>query len=70
MGRPFTGLSILALRTADIARRNLGERDQAFLRQIDGIRTIEQLFRGSGLSSTDALRVVARILVSGAIRIL
>jgi len=67
---PFTGLPILAPRAADIARRSLGERDQAFLRRIDGIRTIEQLFRGSGLSSTDALRVVARILVSGAIRIL
>lgn len=67
---PFTGLPILAPRSADIARRSLAEREQRFLRRIDGIRTIQELFHGSGLGSTDALRIVARLLVSGAIRIL
>ncbi len=67
---PFTGLPILAPRAADIARRSLASREQGFLRRVDGIHTIAELFHGSGLGSTDALRIVARLLLSGAIRIL
>jgi hypothetical protein len=37
---------------------------------VDGIRTLEELFDGSGLGSTDALRVVARLIRSGAVRVL
>jgi hypothetical protein len=63
-----TGLPILATRADEIARR-LGDRDRALLRRIDGQRTVQELFDGSGLGATDALRVVARLIRSGAIRI-
>jgi len=66
---PANGLPILAPRADDIARRQLGERERAVLRRIDGSRTLEELFDGSGLGSTDALRLVARLIRSGAVRI-
>jgi len=66
---PTTGLPILSPRADDIARRRLGERERALLRRIDGNRTLEELFDGSGLGSTDALRMVARLIHSGAVRI-
>jgi hypothetical protein len=66
---PSSGLPVLAPRADDIARRQLGERDRAVLKRIDGNRTLEELFDGSGLGSTDALRVVARLIRSGAVRI-
>ena len=37
--------------------------------RIDGVRTLEELFDGSGHGSTDALRIAARLLQTGAIRI-
>jgi|SRR5262245_8568475 len=66
---PPSGLPVLAPRADDIARRQLGERERAVLKRIDGTRTLEELFDGSGLGSTDALRVVARLIRSGAVRI-
>lgn len=66
---PSSGLPVLAPRADDIARRQLGERERAVLKRIDGTRTLEELFDGSGLGSTDALRVVARLIRSGAVRI-
>jgi hypothetical protein len=66
---PPSGLPVLAPRADDIARRQLGERERAVLKRIDGARTLEELFDGSGLGSTDALRVVARLIRSGAVRI-
>ena len=66
---PSTGLPILSPRADDIARRRLGERERALLRRIDGNRTLEELFDGSGLGATDALRMVARLIHSGAVRI-
>jgi len=66
---PFTGLPILAPRSEEIARQRLGDREQALLRRVDGHRTLEELFDGSGLGSTDSLRVVARLIRSGAVRI-
>ena len=53
----------------EIARSRLGERERALLVRIDGMRTFEELFDGSGLGSTDALRIAARLLRAGAIRI-
>jgi len=47
----------------------LADRDRALLRRIDGLHTLEELFDGSGLGATDALRVVARLIRTGAIRI-
>jgi hypothetical protein len=66
---PTSGLPILAPRADDIARERLGERERAVLRRIDGNRTLEELFDGSGLGSADALRMVARLVRSGAVRI-
>lgn len=66
---PSSGLPVLAPKADDIARRQLGERERAVLKRIDGARTLEELFDGSGLGSTDALRVVARLIRSGAVRI-
>ena len=53
-------------RADEIARQRLGDRERALLRRVDGNRTLEELFDGSGLGSTDALRVVARLIRSGA----
>jgi hypothetical protein len=66
---PSNGLPILAPRADEIARQRLGERERGLLRRIDGNRTLEELFDGSGLGSTDALRLVARLIRSGAVRI-
>ena len=66
---PFTGLPIVAPRSEEIARQRLGDRERALLRRVDGNRTLEELFDGSGLGSTDSLRVVARLIRSGAVRI-
>jgi hypothetical protein len=65
---PTSGLPILAARADEIARR-LGDRERALLRRIDGQRTLEELFDGSGLGATDALRIVARLIRSRAVRI-
>lgn len=67
---PSNGLPILAPRADEIARQRLGERERAVLRRIDGCRTLEELFDGSGLGSMDVLRIVARLIRSGAIRVL
>ena len=64
-----SGLPVLAPRAEEIARQRLGEREQMLLRRVDGHRTLEELFDGSGLGSTDALRVVTRLIRSGAVRI-
>jgi len=66
---PSTGLPILAPRSEEIARQRLGVVEQAVLRRVDGSRTLEELFDGSGLGSMDSLRVVARLIRSGAVRI-
>jgi len=66
---PSIGLPILAPRAEEIARRRLGERERAVLKRIDGRRTLEELFDGSGLGSLDALRLVASLIRSGAVRI-
>ena len=66
---PLSGLPILAPRADEIARQRLGERERAVLRRIDGNRTLEGLFDGSGLGSMDALRIVARLIRSGAVRV-
>jgi hypothetical protein len=67
---PSTGVPILAPRADEIARQRLGDRERAALLRIDGNRTLGELFDGSGLGSMDALRVVARLIRSGAIRVL
>ena len=66
---PLTGLPIRAPRADEIARERLGDRERAVLRRIDGSRTLEGLFDGSGLGSMDALRIVARLIRSGAVRV-
>jgi hypothetical protein len=65
---PTSGLPILAPRAEDVASR-LGDRERALLRRIDGQRTLEELFDGSGIGAMDALRIVARLIRVGAIRI-
>ncbi len=61
---------VLAPRAAEIARDRLGERERALIGRIDGLRTLEELFDGSGLGSTDALRIAAQLIRTGAIRVI
>jgi hypothetical protein len=67
---PLVGVPVLAPRAAEIARVRLGARERALIGRIDGARTLEELFDGSGVGSTDALRIAARLLRAGAIRII
>jgi hypothetical protein len=67
---PLGGVPVLAPRAAEIARARLGERERALIARIDGTRTLEELFDGSGVGSTDALRIAARLIRAGAVRII
>lgn len=67
---PLGGVPMLAPGANEIARARLGERERALLARINGKRTLEALFHGSGLGSTDALRLVARMIKVGAVRVL
>ncbi len=67
---PLGGVPVLAPRSAEIARARLGERERALIGRIDGSRTLEELFDGSGVGSTDALRIAARLIRAGAVRII
>ena len=60
---------VLAPRAAEIARDRLGDHERALIGRIDGLCTLEELFDGSGLGSTDALRIAARLIRTGAIRV-
>jgi len=66
---PLGGVPVLAPRAYEIARARLGDAERAVMARIDGVRTLEELFDGSGHGSTDALRIAARLLQTGAIRI-
>jgi hypothetical protein len=66
---PPGGVPVLAPRAHEIARARLGEAERVLLGRVDGIRTLEELFDGSGLGSLDALRTAARLIRSGAIRV-
>jgi hypothetical protein len=66
---PLGGVPVLAPRAHEIARARLGDAERAVMARIDGVRSLEELFDGSGLGSTDALRIAARLLRTGAIRI-
>jgi hypothetical protein len=66
---PLGGVPVLAPRAYEIARARLGDAERAVMVRIDGVRSLEELFDGSGLGSTDALRIAARLLQAGAIRI-
>jgi hypothetical protein len=66
---PLIGIPVLAPRAEEIARTRLGDRERGLLIRIDGSSTFEELFDGSGLGSTDALRIAARLLRAGAIRV-
>ncbi|HEY4392761.1 MAG TPA: hypothetical protein VGP64_01810 [Polyangia bacterium] len=67
---PLGGVPVLAPRAAEIARTRLAEPERALITRIDGLRTLEELFDGSGVGSTDALRIAARLIRSGAVRII
>jgi hypothetical protein len=67
---PLVGVPVLAPRAAEIARARLGERERTLITRIDGSRTLEELFDGSGVGSTDALRIAARLIRAGAVRII
>ena len=66
---PSSGLPVRAPRAAEIAASRLGPRERALLDRVDGTRTLEELFDGSGLGSTDSLRIAARLIRTGAVRI-
>ena len=67
---PLSGVPVLTPGANEIARARLGERERALLSRIDGKRRLDALFDGSGLGSTDALRLVARMIRVGAVRVL
>jgi hypothetical protein len=67
---PLVGVPVLAPRAAEIARTRLGESERLLIGRIDGLRTLEELFDGSGLGSTDALRIAARLIRTGAVRVI
>ena len=67
---PSTGLPLRAPRADEIARQRLGEQERALLGRVDGRRTLEELLDGSGLGSTDALRLVTRLIRTGAVRVI
>jgi hypothetical protein len=66
---PLGGVPVLAPRATEIARARLGDRERALVARINGARTLEELFDGSGLGSTEALRLAARLIRAGAVRI-
>jgi len=66
---PLSGIPVLAPRADEISRSRLGERERALLVRVDGLSTFEELFDGWGLGSTEALRLAARLLRAGAIRV-
>jgi hypothetical protein len=66
---PLGGVPVLAPRAHEVPRAHLGDSGRGLLARIDGIRTLEELFDGSGLGSIDALRIAARLIRAGAIRI-
>ena len=66
---PPGGVPVLAPRAPEIARARLGDAERALLARVDGVRTLEEIFDGSGLGSLDALRIAARLIRSGAIRV-
>jgi hypothetical protein len=67
---PLGGVPVLAPRAEEIARTRLGELERSLVARIDGQHTLESLFDGSGLGSTDALRIAARLIRVGAIRVI
>jgi len=67
---PLAGVPVLAPRAEEIARARLGERERAVIGRIDGSRTLEELFDGSGVGSTDVLRIAARLIRAGAVRVI
>jgi hypothetical protein len=67
---PLGGVPVLAPRAEEIARARLGERERAIVERIDGTRTLEELFDGSGVGSTDVLRIAARLIRAGAVRVI
>jgi hypothetical protein len=67
---PLGGVPVLAPRAAEIARTRLGEQERLLIGRIDGLRTLEELFDGSGLGSTDALRIAARLIRTCAVRVI
>jgi hypothetical protein len=67
---PLSGVPVLAPRAQEIARIRLGERERELISRIDGSRTLGDLFAGSGIGSTDALRIAARLVRAGAVRLM
>ncbi len=67
---PLHGVPVLAPRADEIARARLDGSERALLARVDGSRTLEQLFDGSGLGATDALRIAARLIRAGAVRVI
>jgi hypothetical protein len=67
---PLSEVPVLAPRAAEIARERLGERERVLIGRVDGVRSLEELFDGSGLGSTDALRIAAQWIRTGAIRVI
>jgi hypothetical protein len=66
---PLDGIPVLAPRANEIARTRLGDIERSVMARINGVRSLGELFDGSRLGSMDALRIAARLLQSGAIRI-
>ncbi len=67
---PLSGVPVLSPGASEMASARLGERERALIARMDGKCTLEELFDGSGLGSTDVLRIAARIINAGAVRVI
>jgi len=66
---PLGAVAVLASRAPAIARTRLGNAQRAVLARIDGVRSLEEVFDGSGLGLMDTLRTAAALVQTGTIRI-
>jgi hypothetical protein len=68
---PLEGVPVLSPGAARIVRQDhFTDRERAFVERIDGRGTLTELFDGSGMGSTEILRMVARLLRASVVRMI
>jgi hypothetical protein len=60
---------VMARSDDDVEAMPLDGRARALLRHIDGVRTLEQVFGASKVPAVDAVRIAARLMCAGIIRV-
>jgi hypothetical protein len=67
---PLGAVAVPAPSAPAIARTRLGNAQRAVLARVDGVRSLEEVFDGSGLGLMDTLRTAAVLVRTGAIRLI